>query len=62
MYDFFVGLGFGVICSMFFSKKKKTKDRSTQVETVPVSAPVEIPVPRRSFIPGAFANFWGKDS
>jgi hypothetical protein len=59
MYDFVVGLVFGTILFKILPKKKR-KDASTQVEFVTVTMPV--PIPRRSFVPGALANFWGKDS
>jgi hypothetical protein len=65
MYDFFIGLAFGTLLTRIFTKKHK-RDESTQVDFVsdPVFprsvAPVSIP--RKSFVPGALANFWGKDS
>ena len=59
MYDFIVGLAFGTIFVKILSKKKR-KDASTQVDFVSVTMPV--PIPKRSFVPGALANFWGKDS
>ena len=59
MYDFVVGLVFGTILFKILPKKKR-KDASTQVEFVTVTMPV--PIPRRSFVPGVLANFWGKDS
>jgi hypothetical protein len=59
MYDFVVGLAFGTIFVKILSKKKR-KDASTQVDFVSVTMPV--PIPKRSFVPGALANFWGKDS
>jgi hypothetical protein len=67
MYDFIVGLAFGTLLTRLFTKKHK-KDESTQVEFVsgpvfpPSVDPVQIPNPRKSFVPGEFANFWGKDS
>jgi hypothetical protein len=66
MYDFFVGLAFGVLFTRVFTNKKKknSKDASTQIIPVQVSipAPVSIPGTRKSFVPGVMANFWGKDS
>jgi uncharacterized membrane-anchored protein YhcB (DUF1043 family) len=59
MYDFIVGLAFGTLLTRLFTKKHK-KDVSTQVEFVSVTMPVQIP--RKNFVPGALANFWGKDS
>ena len=67
MYDFVIGLAFGTIFVKILTKKKR-KDASTQVDFVSDSnfprtfAPVSIPTPRKSFVPGALANFWGKDS
>jgi hypothetical protein len=60
MYDFVVGLAVGFLFTRVFAKKKR-KDESTQVDFVTVTT-VPIPIPKRSFIPGALANFWGKDS
>jgi hypothetical protein len=60
MYDFVVGLAFGTIFVKILSKKKR-KDASTQVDLVPVTT-APVPIPKRSFVPGALANFWGKDS
>lgn len=59
MYDFFVGIVFGILGSRIFMKKHK-KNASTQVEFVSVTMPISIP--KKSFVPGALANFWGKDS
>jgi len=59
MYDFVVGLAFGTIFVKILSKKKR-KDASTQVDFVSVTMPVQIP--KKNFVPGALANFWGKDS
>jgi len=56
MYDFFVGIGFGVLFTRIFTKKQK-RDASTQVEFVSVTMPVIIP--KKSFVPGSLANFWG---
>jgi hypothetical protein len=56
MYDFFVGLGFGFLLTRIFTKKKR-RDASTQVEFVSVTMPVSIP--KKNFVPGALANFWG---
>ena len=56
MYDFIIGLAFGTIFVKILSKKKR-KDASTQVEFVSITTP--IPIPRKSFVPGALANFWG---
>jgi hypothetical protein len=67
MYDFVVGLAFGTLLTRIFTKKHK-RDVSTQVDFVsdPVFprsvVPVPIPNPRKSFVPGALSNFWGKDS
>jgi len=62
MYDFVIGLAFGTIFVKILTKKKR-KDASTQVDFVSVTTvPVPIPNPRKSFVPGALANFWGKDS
>ena len=59
MYDFVVGLAFGTILVRIFSKKRK-RDASTQVDFVSVTTvPVPIPNPRKNFVPGALANFWG---
>lgn len=59
MFDFVIGLAFGLIFTRVFTKKKR-KDASTQVDFVSVtSAPVAIPNPKKSFVPGALANFWG---
>ena len=59
MFDFVIGLAFGTLLVRIFTKKKR-KDASTQVDFVSVtSAPVPIPNPKRSFVPGALANFWG---
>jgi hypothetical protein len=60
MYDFFVGIVFGILGSRIFMKKNK-KNASTQVEFVSVAVPVPIPI-KKPFVPGALANFWGKDS
>ena len=65
MYEFFVGIVLGVFGTRIFSKKQKEcKDSGVQVDPVPVeiTAPLSIPNPRKSFIPGALSNFWGKDS
>ena len=59
MYDFVVGLVFGTILVKILTKKKR-KDASTQVEFVSVTMPV--PIPKRSFVPGALANFWGSSN
>jgi hypothetical protein len=59
MYDFIIGLALGTILVKILPKKKR-KDASTQVDFVSVAVP--IPIPKRSFVPGALANFWGKDS
>jgi len=59
MYDFIIGLAFGTIFVKILSKKKR-KDASTQVDFVSVTMPV--PIPKKNFVPGALANFWGKDS
>lgn len=61
MYDFIIGLAFGTLLTRLFTKKKR-KDVSTQVDFVSVTMPVPIPNPKKSFVPGALANFWGKDS
>jgi hypothetical protein len=58
MYDFVIGLAFGTILVRIFSKKKR-KDASTQVDFVSVTMPVPIPSPKKSFVPGALADFWG---
>ena len=59
MYDFVIGLAFGTIFVKILTKKKR-KDASTQVDFVSVTTvPVSIPNPRKSFVPGALANFWG---
>jgi hypothetical protein len=60
MYDFVVGLVFGTLLTRIFRKKHK-KDASTQVDFITFTA-VPIPIPKKSFVPGALANFWGKDS
>jgi hypothetical protein len=62
MYDFFVGLAFGFLFTRVLSKKKPKKDESTQVDFVNVTMPIPIPIPKKSFVPGVLANFWGKDS
>jgi hypothetical protein len=59
MYDFVVGLVFGTILFKVLPKKKR-KDASTQVDFVTVTMPV--PIPKRSFVPGALANFWGSSN
>jgi hypothetical protein len=59
MYDFIIGLALGTILVKILPKKKR-KDASTQVDFVSVAVP--IPIPKRSFVPGALSNFWGKDS
>jgi hypothetical protein len=60
MYDFFIGLAFGTLLTRIFTKKHK-RDESTQVDFVSVtSAPV--PIPKKSFVPGALANFWGSSN
>jgi uncharacterized membrane-anchored protein YhcB (DUF1043 family) len=59
MYDFVVGLAFGTILVRVLPKKKR-KDVSTQVDFVSVAVP--IPIPKRSFVPGALANFWGSSN
>jgi hypothetical protein len=65
MYDFFIGLAFGTLLTRIFTKKHK-RDVSTQVDFVsdPVfpRSVVPVPIPKKSFVPGALANFWGKDS
>jgi len=61
MYDFIIGLAFGTIFVKILSKKKR-KDASTQVDFVSVTMPLPIPSPKKNFVPGALANFWGKDS
>jgi hypothetical protein len=58
MYDFVIGLAFGTIFVKILSKKKR-KDASTQVDFVSVTMPVPIPSPKKSFVPGALADFWG---
>ena len=64
MYEFVIGVVLGVFGTRIFSKKKKCKDSSVQVECVPtqVTTPLSIPNPRKSFVPGMLTNFWGKDS
>jgi hypothetical protein len=59
MYDFVFGLVFGTILFRVLPKKKR-KDVSTQVDFVTVTMPV--PIPKRSFVPGALANFWGSSN
>jgi len=59
MYDFVFGLVFGTILFKVLPKKKR-KDVSTQVDFVSVAVP--IPIPKRSFVPGALANFWGSSN
>jgi uncharacterized membrane-anchored protein YhcB (DUF1043 family) len=59
MYDFIIGLAFGTLLTRLFTKKRH-QDASTQVEFVSITTP--IPIPKKSFVPGALANFWGKDS
>jgi len=56
MYDFIIGLAFGTILVRILSKKKR-KDASTQVDFVSVTMPV--PIPKKNFVPGALANYWG---
>jgi hypothetical protein len=58
MYDFVIGLAFGTLLTRIFTKKKH-RDVSTQVDFVSVTMPVPIPSPKKSFVPGALANFWG---
>lgn len=58
MYDFFVGILFGVIGARVFSRKK-VHSVSVQVDEVPIAFTQPIPVSR---IPGYLSNFWGKDS
>jgi hypothetical protein len=58
MYDFVIGLAFGTIFVKILSKKKR-KDASTQVDFVTVTMPVPIPSPKKNFVPGDLANFWG---
>jgi len=65
MYEFFVGIVLGVFGTRIFSKKQKEcKDSSIQVDSLPalMVASTPIPMTRKSFIPGALSNFWGKDS
>jgi hypothetical protein len=61
MYDFFVGVVFGVIGARVFSRKK-VQSVSVQVDEVPIAFTAPIPVSRRRFVPGVLTNFWGKDS
>jgi len=61
MYDFFVGVVFGVIGARVFSRKK-VQSVSVQVDEVPIMFTAPIPVSRRTFVPGVLTNFWGKDS
>jgi hypothetical protein len=61
MYDFFVGVVFGVIGARVFSRKK-VQSVSVQVDEVPIVFTAPIPVSRRTFVPGVLTNFWGKDS
>ena len=58
MYDFIIGLAFGTLLTRLFTKKKH-QDASTQVEFVTVTMPVPIPSPKKNFVPGALADFWG---
>ena len=59
MYDFVIGLAFGTLLTRIFTKKHK-RDVSTQVDFVSVtSVPIPIPNPKKSFVPGALADFWG---
>ena len=58
MYDFVIGLAFGTLLTRLFTKKHK-RDASTQVEFVSFTMPVQIPIPKKNFVPGALANFWG---
>ena len=59
MYDVVIGLAFGTIFVKILAKKKR-KDASTQVDFVSVtSVPIPIPSPKKSFVPGALADFWG---
>ena len=60
MYDFFIGLAFGTLLTRIFTKKHK-RDESTQVDFVSVTS-VPVPIPKKSFVPGALANFWGSSN
>ena len=65
MYEFIVGVVFGVFGTRIFSKKRiECKDSGVQVECAPVqvTTPVSIPSLRKSFVPDMLTNFWGKDS
>ena len=57
MYDFVIGLAFGTIFVKILTKKKR-KDASTQVDFVSVTT-VPVSIPKKNFVPGALANFWG---
>ena len=57
MYYFVIGLAFGTIFVKILTKKHK-RDASTQVDFVSVTT-VPVPIPKKSFVPGALANFWG---
>ena len=60
MYEFFIGMGLGVLGSMV-ARSRGSREVGTQVDDVwggrPVSPPVTVPVKRKALV-----NFWGKDS
>jgi uncharacterized membrane-anchored protein YhcB (DUF1043 family) len=57
MYDFIIGLAVGTFLTRIFTKKHK-RDVTTQVDFVSFTTePVKIP--RKKFVPGSLANFWG---
>lgn len=65
MYEFIIGLGIGIFGSMV-ARSRGVREMGTQVDDVwgsrPSSPPVNVPVKRKSFVPGELVNFWGKDS
>jgi hypothetical protein len=65
MYEFLIGVGFGVFGSVV-ARSRASREVGTQVDDVwggrPTAPPVMVPVKRKAFVPGELVNFWGKDS
>jgi hypothetical protein len=63
MYEFLIGIGFGVAGTMSIPRPKN-KDAGVQCENPEntPTPPMAMPARRKSFVPGELVNFWGKDS
>jgi len=61
IFDFLIGVIFGIVGTLGAVPRPKFKDAETQVVERATSPPVAVPS-RRPFVPGELVNFWGKDS